>query len=133
MRAVVENIVPLQVFDGDIVRHEIEHRAQHFFCKCKLLRWCWSLGSSNSALGSRGSNVRCPSYYAVYPSSTMISWPVVKPAPGELSQSTALAISSGMPMRPIGVWDAIVFFISVSLLPKAGSNISVWIGPGRHY
>ena len=38
VRAVVENIAPLQVFDGGIVRHGIEHRAQHFFCKCKLLR-----------------------------------------------------------------------------------------------
>ena len=30
----------------------------------------------------------------------MMSWPVVNAAPGELSQSTALAISSGVPMRP---------------------------------
>ena len=37
-----------------------------------------------------------------------MSWPVVKAAPGELSQSTALAISSGIPMRPTGVCDAIV-------------------------
>jgi hypothetical protein len=30
---------------------------------------------------------------AVYPPSTMMSWPLMKAAPGELSQSTALAIS----------------------------------------
>lgn len=34
-------------------------------------------------------------YCAVYPPSTMISWPVVNAAPGELSQSTTLASSSG--------------------------------------
>jgi hypothetical protein len=42
-------------------------------------------------------------YCAVYPPSTKMSWPVVNAAPGELSQSTALAISSGVPMRPAGV------------------------------
>jgi hypothetical protein len=35
-------------------------------------------------------------YCAVYPPSTMMSWPVMNAAPGELSQSTALAISSGV-------------------------------------
>jgi hypothetical protein len=44
----------------------------------------------------------------------MMSWPVVNAAPGELSQSTALAISSGVPMRPTGVCVEIVFFTSVS-------------------
>jgi len=53
-------------------------------------------------------------YCAVYPPSTMMSWPVVNAAPGELSQSTALAISSGVPMRPTGFCVAIVFFTSVS-------------------
>ena|SRR5271165_70349 len=76
-------------------------------------------------------DLKTASYCAVYPPSTMMSWPVVKAAPGELSQSTALAISSGIPMRLIGVCDAIVLFISVSPLPKARSNISVWIGPGE--
>jgi hypothetical protein len=61
----------------------------------------------------------------------MMSWPVVNAAPGELSQSTALAISSGVPMRPAGVCVVIVFFMSVSPSPKVRSNISVWIGPGR--
>src|SRR5262249_6739793 len=70
-------------------------------------------------------------YCAVYPPSTVMSWPVTNAAPGELSQSTALAISSGVPMRPTGVCVAIVFFISVSPSPKARSNISVWIGPGE--
>ena len=58
-------------------------------------------------------------------------WPVMNAAPGELSQSTALAISSGVPMRPTGVCVAIVFFMSVSPSPKARSNISVWMGPGE--
>jgi hypothetical protein len=70
-------------------------------------------------------------YCAVYPPSTMMSWPVVNAAPGELSQSTALAISSGVPMRPTGFCVAIVFFTSVSPSPKVRSNISVWIGPGE--
>jgi hypothetical protein len=47
-------------------------------------------------------------YCAVYPPSTMMSWPVMNAAPGELSQSTALAISSGVPTRPTGVCVAIV-------------------------
>ena len=70
-------------------------------------------------------------YCAVYPPSTVMSWPVMNAAPGELSQSTVLAISSGVPMRPIGVCVAIVFFMSVSPSPKARSNISVWMGPGE--
>jgi hypothetical protein len=45
----------------------------------------------------------------------MMSWPVVNAAPGELSQSTALAISSGVPMRPAGVCVAIVFFTDVDI------------------
>ena len=52
-------------------------------------------------------------------------------APGELSQSTALAISSGVPMRPTGFCAAIVLFTSVSPSPNARSNISVWIVPGE--
>lgn len=70
------------------------------------------------------------SYCAPNPPSTMMSWPVVNAAPGELSQRTALAISSGVPMRPTGVFVTYVFFISVSPSPKARSNISVWIRPG---
>ena len=38
----------------------------------------------------------------------MMSWPVVNAAPGELSQSTALAISSGVPMRPTGFCVAVL-------------------------
>src|SRR5262249_3736943 len=61
----------------------------------------------------------------------MMSWPVMNAAPGELSQSTALAISSGVPMRPTGVCVPIVFFISVSPSPKGRSNIAVWPRTGR--
>jgi hypothetical protein len=42
-------------------------------------------------------------YGAVYPPSMMMSWPVVNAAPGELSHSTALAISSTVPIRPTGL------------------------------
>src|SRR5258705_10056582 len=52
----------------------------------------------------------------------MMFWPVGNAAPGELSQSTALAISFGVPMRPTGFCAAIVFFTSVSPSPKARSN-----------
>ena len=44
VRAVVENIAPLQVFDGDVVRHGIEHRAQNSIFKCKLLRPVLTVG-----------------------------------------------------------------------------------------
>jgi hypothetical protein len=64
-------------------------------------------------------------YCAVYPPSTMMSWPVVNAASGELSQRTALAISSGVPMRPAGV------YVAIPASPKVRSNISVWIGPGE--
>ena len=84
--------------------------------------------SSLDLAGLRGG---LASYCAVYPPSTVMSWPVMNAAPGEPSQSTAPAISSGVPMRPTGVCVAIVFFISVSPSPKARSNISVWIGPGE--
>jgi hypothetical protein len=98
--------------------------------------------SSTSISAERGTALRASAvatpaehlfsgYCAVYPPSTMMSWPVVNAAPGELSQSTALAISSGVPMRPAGVYVAIVFFTSVSPSPKDRSNISVWIGPGE--
>jgi hypothetical protein len=43
-RAVVENLAPLQVFDGGIVRHGIEHRAQPFIFKGKLLRLVLVMG-----------------------------------------------------------------------------------------
>jgi len=52
-------------------------------------------------------------------------------APGELSQSTALAISSGVPMRPTGVCVAIVFFMSVSPSPKAPVKHLGLDGTGR--
>jgi hypothetical protein len=52
-------------------------------------------------------------YWALKPPSTRMSWPVVKAAPGELSQRTALAISSGVPTRPTGFCASIAFFMSV--------------------
>ena len=38
----------------------------------------------------------------VCPPSMTTALPTTKPAPSEHSQTTALAISSGLPMRPIG-------------------------------
>ena len=52
-------------------------------------------------------------YWALKPPSTIMSWPVVEAAPGELSQRTALAISSGVPTRPAGLCASIAFFLSV--------------------
>src|SRR6201987_6547060 len=66
-------------------------------------------------------------YCAVYPPSTVMSWPVGNAAPGELSQSTALAISSGVPMRPTGVCVEIVFSTSVSPRLLEGEIFSLWI------
>ena len=44
VRAVVENRAPLQVFDGGMVRHRIEHRAQPFIFEGKLLRPVLGIG-----------------------------------------------------------------------------------------
>lgn len=62
---------------------------------------------------------------AVKPPSTIRSCPVTNDAAGELSQSTAVATSSGVPTRPIGCCAAIYFFASSPPEPIARSNISV--------
>ena len=47
-------------------------------------------------------------YWAMYPPSGVMVWPVTKEAASEHSQTTASAISSGIPSLPIGVWETIL-------------------------
>jgi hypothetical protein len=58
-----------------------------------------------------------------------MAWPVTKLAAGEQSQTTASAISSAVPMRPIGVIESIIAFISG--LATSGAVIGVSITPGH--
>jgi len=55
---------------------------------------------------------------------------MVKAAAGELSQSTAAAISSGCPMRPMGSW-AITSARPASLPPVNRSIMLVSMIPGQ--
>src|SRR5205823_8904513 len=67
---------------------------------------------------------------AVYPPSTARACPMTKPAPGLQSHSTAEAISSGLPRRPIGCSFVMSFIVSGSLAIIA-ATIGVSMAPGH--
>src|SRR2546426_9424855 len=68
-------------------------------------------------------------YCAMYPPSTLMACPVTNEAASEQSHTTASAISSGVPTRPIGSLAMMRALRSGSLRPLA--VIGVWITPGQ--
>src|SRR6266481_5665938 len=68
-------------------------------------------------------------YCATYPPSTVIVCPVTNEEASEQSQTTASAISSGVPTRPMGSLAMMRALRSGSLKPLA--VIGVWITPGQ--
>src|SRR6266550_8163321 len=67
---------------------------------------------------------------AVYPPSTASAWPVTKLAKGLHSQTTAAAISSGRPSRPIG-WSLTISSIVSDSLAIMSATIGVSMVPGH--
>ncbi|GIT46236.1 MAG: hypothetical protein Ct9H300mP12_08210 [Acidimicrobiales bacterium] len=69
---------------------------------CKLgFRWARLENSGQSSAREAGMDSR-----VMRPPSTVITWPVTKPASGVASHNTAAATSAGSPIRPTGCKDA---------------------------
>jgi len=71
-----------------------------------------------SDMQRRDHSMRCwlslQDHWAKMPPSTAMAWPIMKLAAGLQSQTTAPAISSGSPKRPIGSRAIIAFMMSGS-------------------
>src|SRR5947209_16220577 len=70
------------------------------------------------------------SHCTVWPPSITMAWPTMNAAPSEHSQTTAAAISSGLPIRPAGS-SAITLARPSAVPPVKRSIIGVSMYPGQ--
>jgi hypothetical protein len=87
----------------------------------------WSETSESVCTSSRSERVQMPD---VWPPSTNRACPVVNPESSEQRNSTAAAISSGLPIRPIGS-KAIMFAMPSGVSPVKRDIIEVSVMPGH--